>query len=131
MRDALARGERLMGFGHRVYRAYDPRAAALRKVAESMEHKPDWLELAIAVEDVALRVLAEKHPDRAAQDQRRVLRGTGADGRRASRRTCSRRRSPSRGTRAGRPTSIEQAAANRLIRPDVRYTGEAERPLPR
>ena len=53
-----------MGFGHRVYRAYDPRAAALRKVAEGMEHRPDWLELAIEVEDVALRVLAEKHPDR-------------------------------------------------------------------
>ena len=43
LRDALDRGERLMGFGHRVYRAYDPRAAALRKVAEGMEHKPDWL----------------------------------------------------------------------------------------
>ena len=53
-----------MGFGHRVYRAYDPRAAALREVAEAMEHKPDWLELAIEVEDVALRVLAEKHPER-------------------------------------------------------------------
>ena len=38
---ALARGERLMGFGHRVYRAYDPRAAALRKVAESMAAWPD------------------------------------------------------------------------------------------
>jgi citrate synthase len=47
LRGALDRGERLMGFGHRVYRAYDPRAAALRKVAEGMEHKPDWLELAI------------------------------------------------------------------------------------
>ena len=54
-----------MGFGHRVYRAYDPRAAALRKVAEGMEHRPEWLELAIEVEDVALRVLAEKHPERA------------------------------------------------------------------
>ena len=43
VRDALDRGERLMGFGHRVYRAYDPRAAALRKVAEGMEHRPDWL----------------------------------------------------------------------------------------
>ena len=65
VRAALDRGERLMGFGHRVYRAYDPRAAALRKVAEGMEHRPDWLELAIQVEDVALRVLAEKHPERA------------------------------------------------------------------
>src|SRR5213078_3266743 len=64
IRAALARGERLMGFGHRVYRAYDPRAAALRKVAEGMEHKPDWLALAIQVEDMALRLLAERHPDR-------------------------------------------------------------------
>ncbi|MBI3746343.1 MAG: citrate/2-methylcitrate synthase, partial [Chloroflexi bacterium] len=59
VRDAIDRGERLMGFGHRVYRAYDPRARALRKVVESMDHKPDWLELAIKIEDVALRVLAE------------------------------------------------------------------------
>src|SRR4029078_1329736 len=65
VREALDRGERLMGFGHRVYRAYDPRAAALRKVAEGMEHRPDWLQLAIDVEDVALRLLAEKHPERA------------------------------------------------------------------
>ena len=64
IRDTLARGERLMGFGHRVYRAYDPRAAALRKVAEGMEHKPEWLTMATEVEDVALRILAEKHPDR-------------------------------------------------------------------
>ncbi len=64
LREALDRGERLMGFGHRVYRAYDPRAAALRTVAEGMEHKPSWLQLAIEVEDVALRVLAERHPDR-------------------------------------------------------------------
>ena len=65
VRDALDRGERLMGFGHRVYRAYDPRAAALRKVAEGMDNRPEWLELAIQVEDVVLRVLAEKHPERA------------------------------------------------------------------
>ena len=65
MRETLAAGDRLMGFGHRVYRAYDPRAAALRKVAEGMPTRPDWLQKAIDVEDVALRVLAEKHPDRA------------------------------------------------------------------
>ena len=65
VRETLDRGERLMGFGHRVYRAYDPRAAALRKVAESMAHPPEWLAMAIAVEDVALRVLAERHPERA------------------------------------------------------------------
>src|SRR6185436_9082442 len=56
--DALARGERLMGFGHRVYRAYDPRAAALREVAEQMGNMAEWLALAVAVEDIALQKLA-------------------------------------------------------------------------
>ena len=105
IRDALDRGERLMGFGHRVYRAYDPRAAALRKVAEGMEHKPDWLQLATEVEDVALRVLAEKHPERAAEDERGVLRGAGPHGRRADVRTCSRPRSRWPATPAGPPMS--------------------------
>src|SRR6476619_2573937 len=54
VRETLARGDRLMGFGHRVYRAYDPREAALRKVAEAMPNRPDWLQLAIRVEDVVL-----------------------------------------------------------------------------
>ena len=51
--EALDRGDRLMGFGHRVYRAYDPRAAALRQVAEGMADMADWLQLAVAVEDIA------------------------------------------------------------------------------
>ena len=82
VRDALDRGERLMGFGHRVYRAYDPRAAALRKVAEGMEQPP--------------RLARARHPGRGrrppgprreapragAQDQRRVLRRARPDGRR-------------------------------------------------
>jgi citrate synthase len=129
LRGALARGERLMGFGHRIYRAYDPRAAALRKVAESMEHKPDWLELAIQVEDVALRVLAEKHPERALKTNVEyyaapVLQGVGL--------------TPdlfpatfSLARHAGWTAHIlEQATDNRLIRPDVRYVGPAERDLP-
>jgi citrate synthase len=129
IRDAMARGERLMGFGHRVYRAYDPRAAALRKVAEGMEHKPDWLQLAIEVEDVALRILRERHPERSLQTNVEyyaapVLQGVGL--------------SPdlfpatfSLARHAGWTAhAIEQAADNRLIRPDVRYAGPAERDLP-
>jgi citrate synthase len=129
LRDALDRHERLMGFGHRVYRAYDPRAAALRKVAESMEHKPEWLQLAIAVEDVALRLLAERHPERALKTNVEyyaapVLMGVGL--------------SPdlfpatfSLARHAGWTAhALEQASANRLIRPDVRYVGPAERDLP-
>jgi citrate synthase len=129
VRDALARGERLMGYGHRVYRAYDPRAAALRTVAEGMEHKPDWLQLAIEVEDVVLRVLAEKHPDRPLKTNVEfyaapVLMGVGL--------------SPdlfpatfSLARHAGWTAHVlEQAATNRLIRPDVKYVGPAERDLP-
>lgn len=63
IRDTLGRGERLMGFGHRVYRAYDPRAAALRRVAEGLSEVAGWLEKAVAVEEIALRLLAE-HKDR-------------------------------------------------------------------
>jgi citrate synthase len=127
--DALDRGERLMGFGHRVYRAYDPRAAALRKVAEGMEHQPEWLQLAIQVEDVALRLLAERHPDRPLKTNVEyyaapVLMGVGL--------------TPdlfpatfSLARHAGWTAhALEQAANNRLIRPDVRYVGPAERDLP-
>ncbi|HKG56990.1 MAG TPA: citrate/2-methylcitrate synthase, partial [Candidatus Limnocylindrales bacterium] len=62
VRDAVGRGERIMGFGHRVYRTYDPRAAALRTVAEGMASMAEWLELAVKVEDVVLRVLKELKP---------------------------------------------------------------------
>ena len=105
LRGALDRGERLMGFGHRVYRAYDPRAAALRKVAEGMEHKPDWLELAIQVEDVALRLLAERHPDRPLKTNVEYLRRAGPHGRRPDARTSSRPRSRWPAMPAGPPTS--------------------------
>jgi len=129
VRDALARGERLMGFGHRVYRAYDPRAAALRKVAESMTSKPDWLDLAIQVEDVALRVLAEKHPERPLKTNVEffaapVLMGVGLTPDLFPATFALARHA------GWTAHAIEQAAANRLIRPDMRYTGEAERDLP-
>ncbi|HEY5489084.1 MAG TPA: citrate/2-methylcitrate synthase, partial [Candidatus Limnocylindrales bacterium] len=64
VRETLDSGERLMGFGHRVYRAYDPRAAALRKVAEGMSDMAEWLDVAVKVEDVVLRVFGELKPDR-------------------------------------------------------------------
>ncbi len=64
VRETIASGGRIMGFGHRVYRAYDPRAAALRAVAEAMARRPEWLDLAVQVEDVVLRVLEEMKPGR-------------------------------------------------------------------
>jgi citrate synthase len=127
--EMLDKGERLMGFGHRVYRAYDPRAAALRKVAESMEHPPEWLALAIAVEDVALRVLEKRHPERALKTNVEfyaapVLMGVGLTPDLFPATFALARH-------AGWTAHvIEQAADNRLIRPDARYIGPAERDLP-
>jgi len=129
VRGKLDRHELLMGFGHRVYWAYDPRAVALRKVAESMEHKPEWLALAIAVEDVALRVLAERHPERPLKTNVEfyaapVLQGVGLTPDLFPATFALARH-------AGWTAHIiEQAAANRIIRPSDRYIGPAERDLP-
>jgi len=64
----LDRGERLMGFGHRIYRVRDPRAdalkGALRSLAASGAVPADRLALAEAVERVALDLLHQKKPDR-------------------------------------------------------------------
>ena len=66
--EALASGERLMGFGHRVYRVRDPRADALkgavRMLAASGAIDPARLALAEAVEAAALDLLKRKKPDR-------------------------------------------------------------------
>jgi citrate synthase len=129
VRGAIARGERLMGFGHRVYRAYDPRARALRTVVESMPTRPDWLELAIKVEDVALKVLEEKYPDRPLKTNvefyaAAVLQGVGLTPDLFPATFALARH-------AGWTAHvIEQASANRLIRPDARYIGAGERDLP-
>ncbi|HEV7345185.1 MAG TPA: citrate synthase/methylcitrate synthase [Devosia sp.] len=65
---ALERGERLMGFGHRVYRVRDPRADALkgavRLLAAAGAIDPARLALAEAVEASALAQLRLKKPDR-------------------------------------------------------------------
>jgi citrate synthase len=62
LKDMLARGERIMGFGHRVYRAYDPRATVLKRTA--MELGSPRVEVAAALEEAALTVLRERSPDR-------------------------------------------------------------------
>lgn len=59
----LDRKERLMGFGHRVYRAEDPRARVLRRTCAELG-APRY-EAAAALEQAALSVLRERRPDRA------------------------------------------------------------------
>jgi citrate synthase len=67
LRAKLDRGERLMGFGHRVYRVRDPRADVLAAAAERLyaaDADRDLYGLALEVERTALRLLAEYKPDR-------------------------------------------------------------------
>ena len=62
MSDALDRGERLMGFGHRIYRAEDPRARVLRRTCRELG-SPRF-EAAEALEKAALAELHARRPDR-------------------------------------------------------------------
>ena len=129
IRAALARGERLMGFGHRVYRAYDPRAAALRAVAERMAGTTEWLAKAVAVEEIALRVLAEHKPDYPIKTNveyyaAAVLQGVGLPPNLFPATFALARHA------GWTAHCLEQAEANVLIRPDVRYIGPEETHLP-
>ena len=129
IRATLARGERLMGFGHRVYRAYDPRAAALRSVAEGMAGVADWLDKAVAIEEIALRVLAEHKPDYPIKTNveyyaAAVLQGVGLPPNLFPATFALARHA------GWTAHCLEQAEANVIIRPDVRYIGPSERHLP-
>lgn len=62
VKGTLDRHEKLYGFGHRVYRTYDPRAKILREMAK--EANRDLYEKAYRVEEVALKELLERHPER-------------------------------------------------------------------
>ena len=130
IRATLARGDRLMGFGHRVYRAYDPRAAALRGVAEGLAGVTDWLDKAVAVEEIALRLLAEHKPDYPIKTNveyyaAAVLQGVGLSPNLFPATFALARHA------GWTAHCLEQAEANVLIRPEVRYVGPEERHLQR
>jgi len=59
---ALTRGQRLMGFGHRIYRVRDPRADALKTTLQKLGGDAERLALAAAVEQAALAILRERKP---------------------------------------------------------------------
>jgi citrate synthase len=68
---ALDRGDRLMGFGHRVYKVRDPRADALKRAVRTLGDGsnvlPGRLAFAEAVEQAALAILKDRKPDRSLQ----------------------------------------------------------------
>ena len=60
VRAALGRGEKIMGFGHRVYRTTDPRAPILKRLAEELNAQSgghsQWLEIS----EIVQRVMREE-----------------------------------------------------------------------
>lgn len=64
---ALDRGDRLMGFGHRIYRVRDPRADALKRAIRALDPQSGRLAYAEAIEQAALDILRRRKPDRSLQ----------------------------------------------------------------
>ena len=60
--ERLAAGKRIMGFGHRVYRAEDPRSRVLKRVAKEL--RSPHVEVAEQLEQAALKALQARHPER-------------------------------------------------------------------
>src|SRR5438046_1515266 len=60
--DTLAQGKRIMGFGHRVYRAEDPRSRILKRTAKELGSPQ--IEIAERLEEAALAELEQRHPER-------------------------------------------------------------------
>jgi citrate synthase len=129
LRAKLAAGDRLMGFGHRVYKVRDPRADVLARAAErlySLSGDMAVYRLARAVEAEALKVLAVAKPDRRLQTNVEfytalLLHGLGID---KALFTPIFAMSRVSGWIAH---VIEQRSDNRLIRPASEYTGPGHR----
>ncbi len=120
IRQAVLRGDRIMGFGHRVYKTDDPRSVFLRGVARSLGG--GLVDFAEQVERTTVEVLAELKPGRELYTNVEFFAGVVMH-------TCGIPRDMFTPTFAcsrtiGWATHVmEQAADNRLIRPAARYVG--------
>ncbi|MBV8373320.1 MAG: citrate synthase [Candidatus Eremiobacteraeota bacterium] len=131
VRDALGRGERIMGMGHREYRVRDPRARHLEAMAKKLaqqEGNSRWYEIAHRLEEASQKVLQEKKPDRSIYANvdfytAPVLADLGIPG---DEFTCL----FACGRIAGWTGHVlEQLADNRLIRPQATYEGPPAGPF--
>ncbi len=126
VRDTLAHGRRIMGFGHRVYRAEDPRSRILKRTAKELG--APQVEVAEQLEHVALAALQEKSPDRVLATNVEYYSAIVLDVAEIppplapAMFACSRV--------AGWSAHIlEQKKTGRLFRPSARYVGPVERHL--
>ena len=124
VKDVLDKGERLMGFGHRVYRAEDPRARVLRATCERLG--APRFETAAALEKAALEELHARRPDRVLATNVEFWAAVLLDFAEVPASmftpmfTCAR-------TAGWSAHILEQKKTGRLIRPSSRYVGEASR----
>jgi len=129
LRGKIEAGERLMGFGHRVYKVRDPRADVLATAAERLFTRAGDMrlyKLARAVESTAIRLLEEYKPGRRLQTNVEfytalLLHGLGLE---VPLFTPTFAISRVSGWIAH---AFEQRAANRLIRPKSQYVGPRDR----
>src|ERR671935_128046 len=126
VREALAAGKKIMGFGHRVYRAEDPRSRILKRTAKELGSPQ--VEIAEELEQVALKALQEKHPERVLATNVEYYAAIVLDVAEIppplapAMFACSRV--------AGWSAHIlEQKRTGRLFRPSARYVGPAQRSL--
>jgi len=126
VKDLLDRGERLMGFGHRVYRAEDPRARVLRRTAK--EINAPRVEVAEALEEAALAELQARRPDRVLATNVEFWSAVVLDFADVPPElftplfTCAR-------TAGWSAHILEQKREGRLVRPTAKYVGPGPRPL--
>ncbi|HEX9994290.1 MAG TPA: citrate synthase [Acidimicrobiales bacterium] len=120
VRNAVERGDRIMGFGHRVYKTDDPRSVMLRGVAQRLGG--DLADFAVQVERTVVDVLAELKPGRQLYANVEFYAGV----------VMSRCGLPRELFTPTFATSrvigwcaniLEQAADNRIFRPNARYVG--------
>ncbi len=126
VRKALDRGERLMGFGHRVYRAEDPRARVLRRTAKALGSRR--YDIAEQLEKAAIAELTARKPDRPLRTNVEFWSAVVLDFAQVpahmftSMFTCAR-------TAGWSAHILEQKGLGKLIRPSARYIGPGPRPV--